>query len=302
MRCTSSAALLSQTKVLPRQVLSRMPDTIVSSPMNTPSTEAAPLPDYKTDAIALHAALTKRAKTDEPLRTALRVLEGAVRLFTPANLGIAFNGGKDATVVMHLARAVVANAATESESTDIPALHCLYLLGGSNGQDEFPEVECFVREQVAACGLEALEVDAEFKEGISMFTKRRDGLCAFVMGTRRDDPHGKNMQHFEPSSPGWPRFMRVNPILTWDYHDVWRFLRDFRLPYCCMYDRGYTSIGSIATTRPNPALCISSCDGGSSAYRPAWQLEDVSLERAGRLSKAKAVEAETANVNGVKSR
>lgn len=232
------------------------------------------------DSLSLYNAFRTHSSTDRRLAKALEVLEGAVRLYTPANLAVAFNGGKDATVVVHLARAVVAKYAYENDTS--AKLHCLYLLGGD---DEFSSVETFVRTQVNDFNLDLVEVCAGFKEGIKLFTKDKS-LCTFVMGTRRDDPHGKNMEHFEPSSPGWPRFMRVNPILTWDYHDVWKFLRKFSLPYCEMYDRGYTSIGSVPTTIPNPALCCTDNDGQVS-YKPAWMLENASLERAGRISKSK---------------
>ena len=60
------------------------------------------------------------------------------------------------------------------------------------------------------------------------------------------------------------------------------FLRAFDLPYCALYDGGYTSLGSVPTTSRNPALLG---DGG--AYKPAHLLEDWSLERAGRVSKKK---------------
>lgn len=226
-------------------------------------------------ALALYRELKLHAATDKPLQTALDVLEEAVGEYGPANLAVAFNGGKDATVVLHLTRAILAFHAPSH------ALNCLYLLN----QREFPSVTAFVREQVALMDLDDVQQQTDdFKAGIARFTNGREGMCAFVMGTRKSDPHGHSMKAFEPSSKGWPNFMRVNPILTWEYHDVWRFLKRFSIPYCQMYDIGYTSIGSIDTTLPNPALQVVAEDG-SVSYKPAYQLEDPGLERAGRISR-----------------
>jgi hypothetical protein len=43
--------------------------------------------------------------------------------------------------------------------------------------------------------------------------------------THSGDPNAEGQEYFCPSSPGWPPFMRVNPVLDWTYHDVWAFLR-----------------------------------------------------------------------------
>jgi 3'-phosphoadenosine 5'-phosphosulfate sulfotransferase (PAPS reductase)/FAD synthetase len=41
----------------------------------------------------------------------MEVLEGALRLYKPEEIAMSFNGGKDATVLLHLLRAAVAGNA-----------------------------------------------------------------------------------------------------------------------------------------------------------------------------------------------
>ncbi|KAJ7392736.1 FAD1 flavin adenine dinucleotide synthetase [Desmophyllum pertusum] len=67
--------------------------------------------------------------------------------------------------------------------------------------------------------------------------------------------------------------------LDWHHADVWSMIRECDIPYCCLYDEGYTSLGSTHNTTPNPALKY---EDGSNKYKPAYMLEDGHLERAGR--------------------
>ena len=112
-------------------------------------------------------------------------------------------------------------------------------------------------------GLDA-EGQAMFCLGAGGPQMRRAGTCCapaqggpkcggpgHVLPQRRGDPNAEGQDAFCPSSAGWPPFMRVNPVLDWGYGDVWALLRAARLPYCALYDRGFTSIGSVANTRPN---------------------------------------------------
>lgn len=37
----------------------------------------------------------------------------------------------------------------------------------------------------------------------------------------------------------------LNPIIDWTEDDIWNFIRSYRLPYCCLYDQGFSRIGCI---------------------------------------------------------
>lgn len=99
------------------------------------------------------------------------------------------------------------------------------------------------------------------------------------MGIRRDDPGSEKLEPFKYTDAGWPKLMRVCPILDWSYSEIWKFLLEHKVPYCSLYDQGYTSIGDKATTSPNPLLRDPK---NPSLYLPAHTLLDSSAERHGR--------------------
>ncbi len=37
----------------------------------------------------------------------------------------------------------------------------------------------------------------------------------------------------------------VNPIIDWTTEDVWEFIREYKVPYCKLYDEGYKRLGCI---------------------------------------------------------
>ena len=43
----------------------------------------------------------------------------------------------------------------------------------------------------------------------------------------------------------------VNPIIDWEDDDVWEFIREYNLPYCSLYDEGFTRLGCIGCPMGN---------------------------------------------------
>ena len=37
----------------------------------------------------------------------------------------------------------------------------------------------------------------------------------------------------------------VNPIIDWLDEDVWEFIHEYNIPYCKLYDEGYSRLGCI---------------------------------------------------------
>lgn len=259
-------------------------------------------------AVEFYHQITEAIDCDEPfsalLRSSIDVLKAAIRLYGPEGVVLSFNGGKDACVVLHLLRAVhgwYCKAYPSIDPDHEPRLRAIYFESNS----DFSEVSQFVKETCERFSIEMRSFKCGYVEGLTRYitetAQNPSSHLAFVLGTRTDDPNGGGQNPFEPSSSwlseGWspskgktadsnqdtdkprcPPFMRVNPILHWSYNDTWNFIRRFEIPYCCLYDQGYTSLGSNRDTRPNPALFRQ--DTGT--YDPAYSLVDGGKERDGR--------------------
>lgn len=59
-----------------------------------------------------------------------------------------------------------------------------------------------------------------------------------------------------------------------------QFIRHLDLSFCCLYDRGFSSLGGMTNTRPNPALALDGPNGKT--FRPAYELMRDDEERLGR--------------------
>ncbi|KAF1792783.1 Rossmann-like alpha/beta/alpha sandwich fold [Phytophthora cactorum] len=207
-------------------------------------------------------------------------MRSAIDIFGLEGVCFSFNGGKDSTVVLHLLRIVVAKRVleeaqlahlkTEQEAVDGPKTTV------TSPRNSFVSADLLQEEELDA------RVKAQLQRVPVMYFDSYDQFpeCSFVEGVK--DILDKLKIKGIYMGPGWPPFLRVNPILKWTYDDVWSFLRDCQLEYCSLYDHGYTSLGNIFDTVQNPELWRKGEDGKEGYYLPAYELKDGRSERCGR--------------------
>ncbi|KAI0922971.1 hypothetical protein AcW1_002517 [Taiwanofungus camphoratus] len=224
------------------------------------------------------------------VKEALEVIDDALDSFGLQHLSLSFNGGKDCTVLLHLLAAAIGRRdPSPTPSRPIPSVYIPV-------PSPFPQLESFVDEIAKAYNLDLfhcpLSPEEQYpvetvtspatpspptsngnsyvgsrpalkakggegmKKALEIYKARFPDIDAILIGTRRADPHGAMLTYRNPTDLGWPRFERINPIINWTYGQVWTFLRTLRVPYCSLYDEGYTSLGSTYNTFRNPALLI----------------------------------------------
>jgi len=183
---------------------------------------------------------------------------------------LSFNGGKDCTVLLSLVKAIFV------KNKIVDPLKVLYCV-----DEVFPEMNLFVEETIKLFDLDIVVIPGSDKDVLPILRSNPscENIEGIFMGTRATDITFK-LDLVSKTDLEWGDFYRINPLLDWSYKDIWQFLLNTKTPYCTLYDDGYTSIGRISNTGPNPTLMF--VENGCTKYHPAHMLVNESDERLGR--------------------
>ncbi|KAF3767001.1 adenine nucleotide alpha hydrolases-like protein [Cryphonectria parasitica EP155] len=245
------------------------------------------------------------------VREAVSVIDEALDKYSLEELSLSYNGGKDCLVLLILILACLPRhfEPTPPPSTTTPSalsfgpprhsnpptntplsatpraatptnafptsLQSVYIVS----PHPFAEVDTFVNASAAAYHLDLCRYALPMRAALDAYLAERPRLRAIFVGTRRTDPHGADLRHFDPTDDGWPAFMRVHPVIDWHYAEIWAFIRHLNIPYLSLYDKGYTSLGGTEDTHPNPHL---KKEDGARGFKPAYELTEDNEERLGR--------------------
>ncbi len=192
-------------------------------------------------------------------------------------MAISFNGGKDCLVMMVIILALL-HKNHESKLDDFN-IQTVYVYC----KNSFPQLESFVDDCITSYSLDLTRLPGPLKEGFGSYLSLKPSIKAIIVGIRRNDPYGGKLEYIQKTDHGWPDFIRVHPVLEWHYDEIWCFLKMGGIPYCQLYDEGYTSLGGLYNTKKNPYLKTDEIDEeGNTVYKPAYELTGDEHERLGR--------------------
>ena len=213
--------------------------------------------------------LEKSKIYESNLLESFSVIQKVCVMYSYEEVCLAFNGGKDCTVLLEVFKKVL-----KQNNRDISKFLLLNIVTG----EMFPELENFIQQISVSNKMEVVTLNGTIKEALTNFKQLYPNMKAILTGTRSIDPYSDTLHTFQTTDRDWPNYMRVMPILNWNYKHIWSFIWNESVQYCVLYDQGYTSLGDMRTTLKNPALRIV----GTEEYKPAYWLEDEKLEREGR--------------------
>ncbi|MFQ6136361.1 MAG: phosphoadenosine phosphosulfate reductase family protein [Candidatus Hydrothermarchaeales archaeon] len=186
-------------------------------------------------------------------------------------IGIAWTTGKDSTAVLSLVREVFGKV-------PCPVLH-------GDTTVKFDEVYEYRDRMAKEWDLDLRIMKPEIPEGFEIARDRENcchllktipaqktfeelGLEAVIAGIRWDEQRARrNESYFSRRKTHW----RVHPILHWSEEDIWRFIKERKIPHNPLYDKGYRSIGCKPCTEPTP-------EGGTERSGRAQDKEEI-MER-----------------------
>jgi len=167
------------------------------------------------------------------------------------SIAVAFSGGKDSLVALHLALEVLGN--------DIKVIY-------NNTTVEFPETIKYVLDLTEAWNLN-LHITRPEKPFFSVVREKgwathenrwccrpykdeparefmiKNGIVAEITGTvRTESIYRRSITPFRMPKRE-PLIIRIHPIYDWNQWEVWTYIKEKKLPYNPLYDKGYRRIG-----------------------------------------------------------
>jgi len=196
---------------------------------------------------------------EEKVKKSKEIILEAAKKWKNKEICIAWTGGKDSTVLLHLVKTTF--------NDKVP-----FLVMFNDSTLEFPEVYQFIKKITKGWKLNliwqkhlpedlkayeqaereknkemAMEIMRIAKINAINYALSKYKIKAFMSGIRWDEHEARaNEKYLSPRST----HTRVHPILHFTLDDIWDYIKTFKVPYVNLYDKGYKSLGEAPFTKP----------------------------------------------------
>lgn len=281
---TLSLAVSAMTEAVPPN--SSLPTThhpTTSTPLSnggdTPSTSTNTA--LRSLCATLHAQITAFLSEDVPTerlravqrqtRLSLAIIQSALDRYPLAALSLSYNGGKDCLVLLILYLSLLAHHPQLPRS--LPAIYIppsdpfasVTEFTLASAERYYLALDIHVADEGGGCANVKKAAAGGMKEAFASYLREHKEVEAIFVGTRRTDPHGGKLsgQGFDVTDGGWPRFMRVHPVIEWHYAEVWA-VRFYPLPFFFLFFFFPLSLSSFASMiLPGQGLIFPRCGRSS---------------------------------------
>lgn len=190
---------------------------------------------------------------ENKIQKSLEIISDTLKKFGNEDVAVAWTGGKDSTCLLHLIRL--------HYNGNIPLK--IFNIDTSVKFKEIYEFISILRKQ---WNLNVISLKHPDAENIVKTAKNREECCkllkidilkqaikdykikALFTGIRWDEhPARANEKFFSEQDD----HVRINPILHFTRKDIWNYIINNNIPYCSLYDEGYTSLGCEPCTSKN---------------------------------------------------
>jgi phosphoadenosine phosphosulfate reductase len=182
------------------------------------------------------------------------VIKKASKMFPHDKTVVAWTGGKDSTVLLHLIRTafkgrvpfpVMFNDSTMEFDEIIDFIKRLSKEWKIN-LIVVPHLKEDLEKFKTAQSKMKLELSRIMKINVINDFVKRNKVKAFISGIRWDEHESRSKEKYFSKRAD---HTRVHPLLHFTEDDIWNYIKTYKVPYVNLYDKGYRSLGEKPFTK-----------------------------------------------------
>ncbi|XP_023718759.1 FAD synthase isoform X2 [Cryptotermes secundus] len=166
--------------------------------------------------------------------TAVNVIKQCLQEYSPEEICVYFDGDIASNCVLHLYCALI------QKEGSIPRIQAVCI----KEKQHLPELESFVVETITRYNINYDVFEYQQKSSFLQLSTRQPPIKAVIIGNLSCEQQISDCKKLFEENTDYSNIRWIMPLINWDKNDVWNFIRALTLPYCTLYDQGYTTVGS----------------------------------------------------------